>query len=465
MTDTELGAVVLALLLLMTGAHLLGQLFTRMRQPKVVGEILAGVLLGPTLLGRLAPGFVDGVFGAGPSDPRSTGLGLLYDLGLILLMFVSGFSVRHVLDRDNRRPTAWILALAIPLPFLATLAAAPFLPLEKMVGSAGSESALVLLLAAAAAVTSIPVLTKIFSDLGILQTRFAGLLLGTAVLQDILLWGVLSIAVAIAHATLSAQGGSLAGTITSHVAVNTAFVLAALTVAPSVLRRLSAARWNRLASQQPIAWALAVLFGYVALAAALEVTIVFAAFLAGFGLVGGMHRTESERFKAPLDNITSVSTSLFIPVYFALVGYSLDFSRDFNLAVFGGFLIGSSIVHMSAVALATRCAGFRGLDVVNIAIAHNARGGPGIVMASVAFSEGIVNLSMFTALVLTSVVTSQAAGFWLDRVLRNGWPLLSGADLRKRGIEPETETPAEADAAPAPVPTAVNGHAAKQPVG
>ena len=75
-------------------------------------------------------------------------------------------------------------------------------------------------------------LTKIFADLGILQTRFAGLLLGTAVLQDILLWGVLSIAVAIAHATLSAQGGSLAGTITSHVAINTAFVLAALTVAP-----------------------------------------------------------------------------------------------------------------------------------------------------------------------------------------------------------------------------------------
>jgi Kef-type K+ transport system membrane component KefB len=246
------------------------------------------------------------------------------------------------------------------------------------------------------------------------------------------------------------------------VAVNTAFVLAALTVAPSVLRRLSAARWNRLASQQPIAWALAVLFGYVALAAALEVTIVFAAFLAGFGLVGGMHRTESERFKAPLDNITSVSIGLFIPVYFALVGYSLDFSRDFNPAVFGGFLIGSSIVHMSAVALATRCAGFRGLDVVNIAIAHNARGGPGIVMASVAFSEGIINLSMFTALVLTSVVTSQAAGFWLDRVLRNGWPLLSGSDLRKRGIEPETDAPADA---PAPLPATVNGHAAKQPVG
>ena len=141
------------------------------------------------------------------------------------------------------------------------------------------------------------------------------------------------------------------------------------------------------------------------------------------------------------------------------MGYSLDFTRDFNPAIFGGFLIGSSIVHMSAVALATRCAGFRGLDVVNIAIAHNARGGPGIVMASVAFSEGIINLSMFTALVLTSVVTSQAAGFWLDRVLRNGWPLLSGSDLRKRGIEPETEAPA------APVPTAVNGHAAKQPVG
>ena len=62
-----------------------------------------------------------------------------------------------------------------------------------------------------------------------------------------------------------------------------------------------------------------------------------------------------------------------------------------------------------------------------------------LVMASVAFDAGIINAPFFTTLVLTAVLTSQACGFWLDHVLRKGWPLLSGEDLRRRGIEPEAE--------------------------
>ena len=70
-------------------------------------------------------------------------------------------------------------------------------------------------------------------------------------------------------------------------------------------------------------------------------------------------------------------------------------------------------------------AGFRGLDVLNLAVATNARGGPGIVLASVAYDAGIVNAQAFTTLVLLAILTSQAAGAWLEFVLRRGWPLLS----------------------------------------
>lgn len=81
MTNQALGSVILALLLLMLSANLAGQLFTRLRQPKVVGEIVAGVLLGPTLLQQVAPGFSAGVFGAGRSDPRSVVLGFFSNFG------------------------------------------------------------------------------------------------------------------------------------------------------------------------------------------------------------------------------------------------------------------------------------------------------------------------------------------------------------------------------------------------
>jgi Kef-type K+ transport system membrane component KefB len=419
-----LGSLTLALLLLVAGANLLGQLAARLRQPKVVGEILAGIVLGPSLLGLLAPGVRSQLFGTGQQDAPSVVLGFLYHLGLLLLMFVSGVSVRGLLGRENRRPTAWLVGVGTTVPFLLAIALSPALPLDAVLGSAHSRPAVVLVFAIATAVTSIPVITKIFFDLGILHTRFAGLMLGAAVLEDIALWGVLALATALASA--GGATGGLADTVYVHVAVNVAFVVAAMTIAPALLRRLGRARWNVMARQTPIAWIMAVLLAYVSVAAALDVTLAFAAFLAGFGIVGGMKNSEYARFRVPLESVNQVSAAVFVPIYFAIVGYRLDFTRGFSLMLLLTFLVGSSLARFASVWLAARCAGFRGLDVVNLAVTANARGGPGIVLASVAFDAGIINAAFFTTLVVTAVVTSQVCGAWLDGVLRRGKPLLGG---------------------------------------
>jgi Kef-type K+ transport system membrane component KefB len=353
-------------------------------------------------------------------------LAFLYHLGLLLLMFVSGASVRNVLGKENRKPAAWLVGVGTPLPFFVALLAVPILPLDEFMGTAGSRPALVLVFAIAAAVTSIPVITKIFYDLGILHTRFASLMLGTAVLEDILLWCVLAIATALASATVDAGGGTVAGSVAVHLVVNVLFVVLAVTVLPAVLRRLSRARWNIVATHSPIAWIVAVFLGYVSLAAALDVTLVFAAFLAGFGIVGGTRNSEEQRFRPAIDAVTYVSTAVFIPIFFALVGYRLDFTQGFSALMLFGFLVGSTVIVLLSKGLAARLAGFRGLDIVNLALTCNARGGPGIVLASVALDAGIINAPFFTALVLTAVLTSQVCGVWLDFVLRKGWPLLTG---------------------------------------
>jgi Kef-type K+ transport system membrane component KefB len=439
MTSEALGPLTLALLLLVAGANLLGQLAVRLHQPKVVGEILAGILLGPSLLGAIAPGPTHRIFGNGDEDPATVVLGFLYHLGLLLLMFVSGASVRHVLGKENRKPTAWILGLGKPLPFLVALAITPLLPLEALMGDAQSKPAVILVLAIAAAVTSIPVISKIFYDLGILHTRFASLVLGAAVLEDIALWGLLALATALAAASATSGGDLLATTVSMHIATNVAFVVLAMTVAPALLRRLGRARWNLLATQAPIAWIIVVCLGYVSLAVALDVTPVFAAFLAGFGIVGGMKSTESQRYRAPLESINHVSGAVFIPIYFAIVGYRLDFTKGFSLWMLVAFLVGSSLVVLLSIGLAVRLAGFRGLDIVNLALTCNARGGPGIVLASVAFDAGIINAPFFTTLVVTAVVTSQMCGMWLDFVLRKGWPLLASEGpvaVQKPSLDP-----------------------------
>src|ERR671934_2071398 len=96
------------------------------------------------------------------------------------------------------------------------------------------------------------------------------------------------------------------------------------------------------------------------------------------------------------------------------------------------FLLATCVIKLLSVGLGGRLAGFRGLDLANLAIATNARGGPGIVLASVAFDAGIINAAFYTTLVLVAVLTSQAAGAWLEFVLRKAWPLLSAEPIAEQ---------------------------------
>jgi Kef-type K+ transport system membrane component KefB len=139
-----------------------------------------------------------------------------------------------------------------------------------------------------------------------------------------------------------------------------------------------------------------------------------------------------------------VSFAFFIPVYFALVGLKLDLVRGLSLRMIAAFIIGSCLVKILSVSLAGRFAGFRGLDLLNLAITTNARGGPGIVLASVAFDAGIISPEFYTTLVLAAVLTSQAAGAWLDYVLRKGWPLLTPVATNSSAVASSEESPSVA---------------------
>ena len=427
MSNSEIGSILLALSVLLLSTHFMGYAFVRLRQPRLVGEILAGILLGPFILGRLAPSISTEIFGASEEGNKiSVVLGFIYWFGLILLMFISGSQVRRVFAQENRRETAWILGIGTPLPFFLVLGLGlfSFLPLESLTGSAGQEISALLILSIAVAVTSIPVISRIFYDLKILHTRFASLILSAAVLEDIILWGVLAIATAIAStATLAQQ--HVVSEISSHIGATIAYIILALFVTPPLLKKVNASRWNVFRKSSPLGYVILVLFLYTVVAALLEVNLVFAAFLAGFGIVGGMGGTERERFSKVFESIEQFATSTFIPIYFTLVGYRLVFGTEFSLSMLLIFLVGSSLLALLSVGLAAKLAGFRGLDIVNIAITTNARGGPGIVLASVAYDAGIINAAFYTTLVLAAVLTSQAAGVWLRFVLSRGWPLLS----------------------------------------
>jgi Kef-type K+ transport system membrane component KefB len=418
-SNPDLTSILVLLLLLVGLAQLFGYVFVRLRQPRVVGEIFAGMLLGPALLGR----FPAASRLTAAANQQANSLNFIYWLGLLLLMFLSGAETRQLFTREERTEVSWLAIVGTGTPFLLALLLVPWLVRPQLYGPNGNRVSLIIILAVGVAVTSVPVVSKIFADLKILHTRFARLVLGVAVLEDIGLWLALAVATATAGKTVLRPRE-----LTYHLVTTLVFFGLGLTVLPRIVKRINKLRFNVLAKQSPVAYALSVLLGYCVLAGLFDVSRVFAAFLAGFAVVHKKRRLFSEALEA----IGKVSFAFFIPVYFATVGLKLDLVRGLSLGMMAAFLVGSCLVKILSVSLAARLAGFRGLDMINLAITTNVRGGPGIVLASVAFEAGIISPQFYTTLVVAAVVTSQMAGAWLDYVLRKGWPLLTAG----AGIEP-----------------------------
>ncbi len=428
MSNADLTSILFLLLLLVGLAQLFGYMFVKLGQPKVAGEIVAGVVLGPSLLGRLpAAGWI-----AGTAKSQESILNFVYWLGLLLLMFLSGAEIQRLFSREERHEVGWLAIVGTGIPFVAGIVFGRKIISPALAGPNGNRISLIIILGVAVAVTSVPVVAKIFADLHILHTRFARIVLSVAVLEDIVLWLALAVATALAGTTALHPAQ-----IAHHLAATVAFFGLGLTIVPRVVKRMNKSRFNVFARHSPVAYAIAVLLAYCAAAGFLGVSLVFASFLAGFAVVHKKRRL----FADALEAIGKVSFAFFVPVYFAIVGMKLDLIRGWSWTMLGAFLLGSCAVKILSVALAGRCAGFRGLDLLNLALTTNARGGPGIVLASVAFDAGIISAKFYTTLIVAAVLTSQVAGAWLDFVLRRGWPLLSPSLEERAEIGSMAETP------------------------
>src|ERR1700735_3670811 len=257
MSNSELTSVLFVLLLLVGFAQLFGYLFVKMRQPKVVGEILAGVVLGNALIGRLpfAAHFIQSAKNQGNI------LDFVYWLGLPLLMFLAGAETQQLFTREERREVGWLTMVGTGLPFVLGLLFAPWLIRPSLAGPNGNRISLTIILAVGVAVTSVPVVSKIFADLKILHTRFARLVLGVAVLEDIVLWLPLAVATAVAGKAVLHPGA-----MTYHLGVTVAFFILGLTIVPRIIKRINKAQFNFLARYSPTGYAIAVLLAYCAVA-------------------------------------------------------------------------------------------------------------------------------------------------------------------------------------------------------
>jgi Kef-type K+ transport system membrane component KefB len=421
--ENETARLMLSLVLLLAAAHGVGSLFAHYRQPRVIGEIIGGLLLGPTVFGYLLPDVHGELFQT--AGPVSSALGAMYQIGLVLLLFVAGGEIGSILRRSERRTSMIITVTGLVIPFAAGIAAMQLFDLRFLEGPAHDSRALALVFGAAVAITSIPVISRIMVDLGITNTAFGRIVLGTAVMEDIVLYAVLSVAVGLTQSdqiglasTLGLDPTSVAGA-AYHAGVTALLFVLAMTAGRRLIGVLARTRSESIGHVACVAWLLALLFGVTVACVQLSVAPVVGALAAGI-MVGEVDRDE---VRAAMRSIASFAFAFFVPLYFAIVGLKLDLIHDFDPLFFVVFLLFACSVKAGSIYVGARLAGESASSSSNLALALNARGGPGIVLASVAFDAGIVNESMYVSLVMLALVTSLVAGSWLERVVRSGRPL------------------------------------------
>jgi Kef-type K+ transport system membrane component KefB len=381
--------------------------------PRVIGEISGGLVLGPTLLGFFAPNVYNWIFSAFEGEGKL--ISIIYWIGLVLLMFISGFEIQKSFDKKDKSTIVAILIGATIIPFIAGWILPYFYDFSPFLGTKANMLALKIVIAIAVAVTSIPVISKIFLDLGIINTRFAKIVLSVATIEDVILW----VALAIATGLVNGKNIAVSNIITT-VLITAIFFSVTLLIMPKLIKLTNNLRFNLIIKSSISGYTLLICFLFAAIASILNINIVFGAFLAGV-IVGSM---PSEKFGNVKEHIKDFSLAFFIPIYFAVVGLKLDLIHSFNIFFFLGFLLFAVFFKTFGTFIAAKSAGRDGLSSLNLAVAMNTRGGPGIVLATVAFDLGIINEVFFVTLVMIAIVTSLMAGYWFKWVLTKGWNLL-----------------------------------------
>ncbi|GLW08231.1 sodium:proton antiporter [Microtetraspora sp. NBRC 13810] len=394
----KVDVLLLDLVIVLTAARLFGALAKRLGQPPVIGEIVAGIILGPTLLG---PWLGDELFGPDMRPP----LQALANVGLVLFMFVVGLELDQKLVRGKGRLAATVAAGSTLLPFVLGLVLALALAEDH---ANGRTLPFVLFMGAAMAATAFPVLARILTDRGMHRTTLGGLSLASAAVIDVLAWTVLAVVVAIAGA------GEAEGQWMVLLAVPYALVM--FFVVRPLLARLVPA-FERAGRLTPGLLSI-VLIGLLAsswLTEWMHVHFIFGAFL--FGAM--MPREAAERLNHEiLERLEHLAVLLLLPMFFVVAGLNvnlreLDVSSVGTLAAILAVAIGGKLIGSYAAARTQRLPNRQSWALATLL---NTRGLTEIVILTVGLQRGVLDEELYSLMVVMALVTTAMTGPLLRRV-------------------------------------------------
>lgn len=396
----------LSLGILLATARVLGEIAQALHQPGVVGELLAGILLGPTVFGRLAPEWQELLFpSSGPGAVAFTGL---TTLAITLFLLVAGMEV-DLSSAWRQGTTAIKVALAgMLIPFLIGFVAAWSVP--KLMGADPNADRLIfaLFLATALSISALPVIAKTLMDLNLYRSDFGMLVVSAAVLNDLVGWIIFAIVLG-----MMGTGGGHVGSVQVTIALTLIFAALMLTAGRWLIHRLLP--FIQAYTHWPggvLSFSLALALLGAAFTEWIGIHAIFGAFLVGVAIGDSSHLREQTR--ATIDNFVSF---IFAPLFFGSIGLHVNFIERFDLVLVVTILAIACVGKLLGCVLGARWAGMRPRDRWAVGFAMNARGAMEIILGLLALQAGVIRLRMFVALVVMAVVTSMMGGPFLQLLL------------------------------------------------
>jgi len=396
----------LSLAVLLSAARLLGELARRLGFPLVFGELASGILLGPTVFGRVAPAAQHWLF---PGGAAQTMLAGYTSVAVVLLLVVAGLEVNLGIVRRRGRSALLTSIMGIAMPLAGGALLGVLLPDSDLVRP-DHRALFTVFMGVALSISALPVIAKTLLDLGLFKTDVGLLVMAAAMVNDLVGWLAFSVLLG------PMRGGKLEILSVARTAgMTVAFVLAGLFVVRPLVGRLIVKLQADSHSGPRRVLSLIILLALFGASAtqAIGIHAVFGGFVVGVS-VGDVPQLK-ERTRVIVHDFV---TNIFAPVFFASLGLRSDFVAAFDLRLCLLVFLVASAAKIIGCTLGARAGGMRWRPSAAVGFGLNARGAMEIILALLALDAGLLREQVFVALVFMALATSLVSGPTMKLMLR-----------------------------------------------
>lgn len=397
LSHNDLITLLLAISTILILSRIASELGKRVGLPMVMGELLVGVLLGPTVFGTIAPELHLALFPFAQNSNFSLALDAIFSLSVILLLFITGLELRFSLFLRHGRIALTTGMGSMLLPFLSGFGLAWFYPqLFSVVENSPSHMLFALFLGTAMSISALPVIARILLDMQLLKSEIGTVIIASAVFNDVIGWIIFSFILSLVSS--NGTGGSVWQSLLSIAA----FAIFMLVVGRFIMNRILP--WIQTRLSWPggvLSLSLSLCLLCAAFTEFIRIHAILGAFVAGLTIGDSVHFREKAR-----EIMHQFVTNFFAPLFFVSIGLKADFIEHFDPTIVAIILLLAFSGKIIGAGCGARLGGMSSRNALAVAFGLNARGAMEMILGSLAYDAGLINHSVFVAIIITALVTS-----------------------------------------------------------